>query len=147
MLVLSDQARQYGLDKSLMERLCSLYQQLSEAGAATEKHLLRLSTNYRCHPALRNFVRQLFYRNFDLKSPQHHKLPSAHPKYSKCLLFVCSGVEENIKDVSSNFNEKEAMALLQVLKHIAFFNWPGEWGKRDLHQCCIMSPSRSQVSI
>lgn len=144
-LVLGDKARQYGLDISLLERLLCLYQQHIDI---TTNHLLILSTNYRCHPAIRNFARNLFYCNFDLKSPQQYQLPHSHPRYPKCLLFVCSSIEQNnIVNFDSNINEKEATILLKVLKDIAFFNWPKEWGMRDLLKCCIMSPCRSQVSL
>ena len=144
MLVLGDKTRQYGLDKSLLERLSYLYQEHIDI---TTNHLLILSTNYRCNPAIRKFARDLFYCNFDLKSPQQYQLPQPHPRYPNCLLFVCSSIERNIVDIDSNINEKEATILLKVLKDIAFFNWPREWGMRDLLKCCIMSPCRSQVSL
>ena len=145
MLVLGDQARRYGLDKSLLERLSFLYQRHSLRAIATQSHLVTLSTNYRCHPAIRNFVKKLFYHDFDLRSPEDYKLPLAHPKYPKCFLFVCSSVNEDVTDVDSNINESEANALLRILKTIAFFNWPMEWGLRNLDNCCIMSPCRNQV--
>ena len=140
-----DQARQYGLATSLLERLSSLYGGIAVEDEVIHGCLVTLSTNFRCHPIIRTFARNLFYHEFDLKSPKNFSLPSPHPSYYNCLVFVCSDTRENVNEVNSNVNECEAQVLLKILKEVAFLNWPKEWGERDLSKCCIMSPCRSQV--
>lgn len=145
MLVFGDQARKHGLATSLLERLNCLYKETNSEGVVNQRYQVTLSTNYRCHPTIRTFARNLFYRDFDLKLPKGYPLPSPHPLYYNCLLFICSDVKENVTEVNSNINEKEADILLKALKQIAYLNWPKEWGERNLSKCCIMSPCRSQV--
>lgn len=145
MLVFGDQARQYGLATSLLERLSGLYGKINVDDAIIQRYLVTLSTNFRCNPTIRTFARNLFYHEFDLKSPRNFPLPTPHPSYYNCLVFVCSSVKENLNEVNSNIDECEAQILLRILKEVAFLNWPKEWGERDLSKCCIMSPCRSQV--
>lgn len=143
MLVLGDQPRQYGLTESLLERLSHLYAGFDDD--RVKQYLVTLSTNFRCHPTIRTFVKNIFYQDLDLRSPKNHSLPSPHPLYYNCVLFVCSDVKENVCEVDSNVNENEAKALLRILKEVAYSNWPKEWKERQLSRCCIMSPCRSQV--
>ena len=143
MLVLGDKARKNGLDKSLLERLLNHYKSVD--GNISNQNLATLSTNYRCHPAIVTFVRQLFYQHQDLRVPTDSDLvPTSHPSYPSCFVFVCSDCDETAMNVETNVYELEARILLKNIQEIFKF-WPSQWGYRDLSQCCIMSSSRSQV--
>ena len=145
MLVLGDKARKNGLDKSLLERLLNHYNSVDER--ITEQTFATLSTNYRCHPAIFTLVGNLFYQHQELRSPTDSDLiPSSHPNYPTCFVFVCSDYDEAAMNVETNVYELEGRILLKNVKEI-FKTWPDQWGHRDLSQCCIMSPSRSQVGF
>ena len=145
MLVLGDKARQHGLDKSLLERLLNHYSLIDDS--ITKQSIATLSTNYRCHPAIFTLVGNLFYHDQNLKTPTDADvIPSSHPCYPSCFVFVCSNFDETITNVETNVNEFEAKVLLKNVQEV-FKSWPRQWGYRDLSQCCIMSPSRSQVGL
>lgn len=130
---------------SLLERLLNHYHIV---GSASKNSVVTLSTNYRCHPAISAFVGKIFYQHLQLKSLTDDDLiPSAHPNYPSCFTFICSNVDETLMSVEANINELEAEILLKNLQAILLDNWPQRWGQRDLSKCCIMSPSRSQVSL
>ena len=62
------------------------------------------------------------------------------------MLFVCSSVDENVQLISDNKNEHEAEIVLeQVARFVR--NWPVEWDKKDLNKICIVTNTRSQVSV
>ena len=145
MLVLGDKARKNGLDKSLLERLLNHYNSVDDR--ITEQTFATLSTNYRCHPAIFTLVGNLFYQHQELRSPTDSDLiPSSHPNYPSCFVFVCSDYDETVMNVETNIYEQEGKILLKNVKEI-FKTWPCQWGYKDLSQCCIMSPSRSQVGF
>ena len=143
MLVLGSKARDNGLDKSLLERLLLHYRSME--GVASNHHVT-LVTNYRCHPDILELSGNLFYETL-LKLPQDKAPPKLHPDYSTSFLFVCSSYSEKVEETNRNTNEEEAIVILEKLKELSE-NWPyKEWGDRDLSKACIMSPSRSQVSV
>ena len=143
MLVLGSEARNNGLDKSLLERLLLHYQSMESMAS---NHHVTLVTNYRCHPDILELSGNLFYET-PLKPPQDKAPPKLHPGYSTSFLFVCSSYGEKVEETNRNTNEEEAVVILDKLKELSE-NWPcKEWGDKDLFNACIMSPSRSQVCI
>ena len=141
MLVLGSKARDNGLDKSLLERLLLHYGTMDHV---TVNHRVTLVTNYRCHPDILELSGNLFYET-PLKPPADKAPPLLHPDYSTAFVFVCSSVSEAVADTNRNTNKDEAIIILKKLKELND-HWPyNEWKDRDLHNACIMSPSRSQV--
>lgn len=141
MLVLGDKARKNGLATSLLERLHKLY---NDFGEVTKNYHATLVTNYRCHEKIFQLSGNLFYETL-LKLPANKKSPPTHPKFPFPLVFICSSVDEVVTKVDDNTNQSEITVILNTLQEIVR-PWPVEWGKQDLGQICIMSPSRSQVS-
>lgn len=145
MLVLGEEARRQGLDKSLLERLMIEYEQSQRSKDAH----IRLVTNYRCHEDIRKFSGRLFYPSVPLKAPhlRRYQTPLIEfGEYGKLssMHFVCSEIKE--VHTESNANEMEAKAVVDVLTDINR-NWPKQHFDKFLrYKVCIMSASRSQVS-
>lgn len=144
MLVFGKEAREGGLDKSLLERLVLEYKEMSPV---TQNYHITLITNYRCHDDIRGLSGSLFYHDIPLKRPVktsnqprvfklHESLSSIH--------FVCSSIMEDEMQNSAT-NEAEAMTVVEVLKEINR-EWP-RYGIRAgrFERVCVMSKSRSQV--
>ena len=102
-----------------------------------------LLTNYRCHKEIVHFSSNLFYEeSLQCQVPDR----VTHPAAPFPLLFVCSSVDENVQLINDNKNEHEARIVLeQVAKFVR--NWPVEWDEKDLNKMCIVTNTRSQVSV
>ena len=143
LLVLGEEAQDNGLNKSLLERLQNLYKKTPHMSSHCCASLL---TNYRCHKEIVQFSSSLFY-----EESLQCQVPDgvAHPAAPFPLLFVCSSVDESVQLISDDKNENEARIVLeQVSKFVR--DWPvyiPEWGKKDLNKICIVTNTRSQVSI
>ena len=102
-----------------------------------------LLTNYRCHKEIVHFSSNLFY-----EESLQCQVPDwvTHPAAPFPLLFVCSSVDENVQLINDNKNEHEARIVLeQVAKFVR--NWPVDWDEKDLNKMCIVTNTRSQVSV
>ena len=140
LLVLGEEARDNGLNKSLFERLQNLYKKTPHMSSHCCASLL---TNYRCHKEIVQFSSSLFYEQcLQCQVPDR----VAHPAAPFPMLFVCSSVDENVQLISDNKNEHEAgIVLEQVARFVR--NWPVEWDEKDLNKICIVTNTRSQVSV
>ena len=143
LLVLGENARGNGLDKSLFERLQNLYKKIPRMSSHCCASLL---ANYRCHKEIVHFSSNLFYEeSLQCQVPDR----VAHPAAPFPLLFLCSSVDESVELNSDDKNENEARIVLeQVAKFVR--DWPvyiPEWGKKDLNKICIVTNTRSQVSL
>ena len=152
MLVFGEEARKGGLDKSLLERLVLKYKELDGTFPVSQNYHVTLVTNYRCHDDIRNLSASLFYCDTPLKQPPK---PSDRPGAFKfhesqsSIHFVCSSIKDD-KLQNSELDEAEAMAVVKLLVEI-LQSWP-RYGRIkashfDPQRVCVMSKSRSQVSI
>ena len=137
LLVLGEEAREYGLATSLLERL---HKQYTELGEVAEKHIASLLTNYRSQSGILMLPSSLFYGS----SLQCRTRDKPHPLATYPLQFICTSLRV-VKSNSQSENLLEATTLLnQVQKFIE--RWPEkQWGAKDLSKVCIMSPSPDQV--
>ena len=143
LLVLGEEAQDNGLNKSLLERLQNLYKKTPHMSLHCCASLL---TNYRCHKEIVQFSSSLFYEE-SLQCQVSNRV--THPAAPFPMLFICSSVDESVQLISDDKNENEARIVLeQVSKFVR--DWPAyipEWGKKDLNKICIVTNTRSQVSI
>ena len=139
MLVLGDEAQKNDLAMSLLERLHKLYGKL---GKVARDHCATLVTNYRCHRDILKLAEKLFY---DLALECEVPDSVVHPDAPYPLLFYCSSIDDKVQSVDSTVNRQEAEITLKLVAEFAK-RWPNaSWGRLDLSQICIMSPTRSQV--
>ena len=146
MLVFGEEAKKGGLNKSLLERLVLMYKEM----AVTENYHITLVTNYRCHDDVRNLSARLFYRETPLKRPlKPNNQPGAfgfHGSQSS-IHFLCSSIDNERQ--TGVVNEAEATNVVNLLVEIRR-SWPRfgiKAGHFDPQRVCVMSKSRSQVSI
>jgi superfamily I DNA and/or RNA helicase len=144
MLVLGEEAKKGGLDKSLLERLLLKYSQLDKVDQiATCACRSTLVTNYRCHKSICRLSKELFYPTTPLKvfkDDKPHIIPLNDSQTS--LHFLCCDVGDSVE---SSVNKTEAVAVVTVLQKIVS-KWPHHGvGKIDTSRICVMSKSRSQV--
>lgn len=137
--MLGEEAREYGLKFSLLERLQDLYQQ---CGGNALEHMVSLNTNYRCHKEIVKIPSELFYESKIKIRPQS---ASAHPQAKYPLVFVCSALTMGV-DNKCEANV-EANVLLRQLENFVVLNWPDSWGEKDLSKICLVTASRTQVLI
>ncbi len=109
-----------------------------EANLPINTYSVTLLSNYRCHSGVLMLPSNLFYRS-TLKCcvPDSER----HPDAPFPLVFVCSSLEEDIRNVEG-VNEVEIAAVMDQVEHY-FSVWPKQWDKED--KVCIMSPSANQV--
>ena len=131
--MLGEDAREYGLKVSLLERLLSLYEKIGDKATI---FLANLHTNFRCHVDILSFASKLFYASNVKPSIECKKIKS-HKEFPFPLVFVCSSKEE-INNFESNVNEHEANLLMSKLKELA------KYAKEEI---CVISSSRGQVSM
>ena len=144
MLVLGEEARKGGLDKSLLERLLLEYNQLDRTEqCATYAYRSTLVTNYRCHKDICRLSKELFYPDTPLKVFKDDK-PQVIPlnDSQSSLYFLCCDVGDS---ADKSINKTEALAVVKVLQDI-ISKWPTHGlGKIEFSRICLMSKSRSQV--
>lgn len=127
--MLSEKAKQYGLGKSLLERLHENYIAI---GGAARDHSLTLLKSHRSHHTEILLPSRYFYG-----APLHCSALEAkfHPLAKYPLVFVCSGGEE-----TQCTEEQHAKLLLEeVTKYAKKENWPKEWGKATEKICIVVS--------
>ncbi len=139
--VLSQEAAQKGLEKSLMERLVSLYgQQITR----------RLDVQYRMHEKIMSFSSQEFYENSLIAAPavQHHRLEDLHgikaAEELPVILFIDTagaGFQEEFElDSGSRFNPKEAAVIEQRTAQLLGYGLGPE-------QIAIITPYAAQARL
>ena len=133
--VYSPLARDWGLQRSLPERLFDYYH-----GNQTnfDQNVMFLTRNYRCHPEILQFPSDNFYG----KGLYACSEEAAHPKFGPLLFFSTTGVEEAIEN--SYVNTAEASEVVKRVKEL-FDDWPVEWGERDLSKIGVISAHIAQV--
>ena len=142
MLVLGKIPRKYGLSVSLLERLHKCYQRL---GAIAMSYHASLVTNYRSRSEILSLTGELFY-DLQLRISNDQE-PPTHPEYPYPLVFICSSVEEATGEVADNKDLTEVKITVRTLARI-IESWPEKlWGRLIPSSLCIMSPSRTQVSV
>ena len=143
MLVLGKDPLKYGLGRSLLERLHSMY--AAQASNNAENHSATLLSNYRCHRSLLALPSYLFYHSALIANRVAEKQALLHPCTTYSLHFICSSLDDSVVEVEESTNAKEASLLLHAAaKYIA--EWPyHEWGEKDLKTVCIMASTANQV--
>ena len=138
LLVLGNEAQQYGLRVSLLERLHKQYKGIAHA----ETHCTTLLNNYRCHKVLLSLPSYLFYNSALVTKAD--TVAQLHPIDKTPLHFICSDLDDSItKDENTNKYKELRWLLDAAVKYIS--KWPDEWGPRDLSTICIMTATANQV--
>ena len=84
----------------------------------------------------------LFYNSTLLS---HVPADTAHPDAPYPLVFVCSSLDTDFKDIHNDVDKKEAEIVLKQVRKFTD-NWPEkQWGEKWLEDVCIVAPSPNQV--
>ena len=142
--MLGSDPQQYGLNRSLLERLYTLYDH--QQPSTIENHRVTLITNYRCHRSLLALPSYLFYNSALITNNMAEKQALLHPDTTFALQFICSSLDKDIFKVEKSTNENEADLLLDAAAEYVR-NWPSEWGKKDLSKVCLMATTANQVCM
>ena len=134
--VYSHFARDWGLQRSLPERLFDRYCQMK--AEVDQGNVMFLAKNYRCHPEILQFPSDNFYGEGLIPCSRE----AAHPKWGPLIFFAVSGLEE-ARD-NSYFNSAEASEIVKRVKELSD-DWPVEWGEKDLSKIGVISASYTQV--
>ena len=139
--VYSPFAREWGLQRSLPERLFDHYE---ATGDETFKNanVMFLTENYRSHQEILNFPSENFYGG-QLVARGHANQP-AHPRLGPLVFYTARGKEEKDHD-HSFMNLAEVDEVVKRVKELAG-DWPTkEWGEMDLSQIAVLAAYRYQV--
>ncbi|XP_068761026.1 3'-5' exoribonuclease HELZ2-like [Montipora capricornis] len=134
--VYSHFARDWGLQRSLPERLFDRYCQMK--AEVDQGNVMFLAKNYRCHPEILQFPSDNFYGEGLIP----HSREAAHPTLGPLMFFAVSGLEEAMDN--SYANSAEASEIVKRVKELSD-DWPVEWGERDLSKIGVISASYAQV--
>ena len=139
-------AREHGLNLSLLERLYELY--IYQSRGYAQDYIVQLNVNYRCHQEIMKIPNILFYdkriyHNTASVQGQHpdHLNAQAHPDASYPLIFLCTGMR------SESCADTEANELLKYLHNVVITKWPDHWGVKNLKEVSIIAASRTQVCL
>ena len=135
--VYSHFAREWGLQRSLPERLFDYYH---ETKTDVDRNVMFLTKNYRCHPDILEFPSDNFYGKGLIACCDE----AAHPRLGPLLFFSASGVEEALKN--SYRNVTEADEVVRRVKELSD-EWPEEWGAKDLPKIGVISAYMAQVKL
>ena len=139
--VYSPFAREWGLQRSLPERLFDHYE---ATGDETFKNanVMFLTENYRSHQEILNFPSENFYGGQLVA--RGHADQAAHPRLGPLVFYTARGKEE--KDQENSFiNLAEVNEVVRRVKELAE-DWPTkEWGEMDLSQIAVLAAYRYQV--
>lgn len=135
-VVLSEKAEQYGLGKSLLERLHENYVAI---GGAASHHSHTLLKSHRSHHTEILLPSRYFYNALlECSTPE----TIFHPLAKYPLVFICSGSEE-----TQCTEEQHARVVLEeVTKYANRENWPKEWGKATEKICIVVSGNEEVYS-
>lgn len=145
MLVFGQEARDGGLDKSLLERLILEYKTIQFDGSSTSRRFhISLVTNYRCHQDILDLCVKLFYPDTHLRLPVETTMKPQVFEFRKSqssIHFICSSLLKNKPE-----HKEEAKTIVDMLVEINK-EWPrfGVSSRFDPRKVCIMSKTRSQV--
>ena len=132
--VYSHYARNWGLQRSLPERLFDHYYETQQSDCSVRY----LTENYRCHPDILQFPSDNFYGEKLIARSEH----ASHPRFQPLLFFSVCGAEEAVDN--SYVNTAEIEEIVKRVKEIAD-DWPVEWKEKDLSQIGVISAYISQV--
>ena len=132
--VYSHYARDWGLQRSLPERLFDHYYEKMHS----DDSLMFLTENYRSHPDILQFPSDNFYgAELIARSEQ-----ASHPRFGPLLFFSVHGVEEAREN--SYINSAEIDEIVKRVKLLAD-DWPVEWKEKNLSQIGVISAYTTQV--
>ena len=132
--VYSSYARDWGLQRSLPERLFDYYYETMRS----DDSVMFLTENYRSHPDILQFSSDNFYGEELIARSEH----ASHPRFGPLLFFSVHGVEEAREN--SFINEAEVEEIVKRVELLAN-DWPVEWKERDLSQIGVISAYMTQV--
>ena len=138
---MGEEAREYGLKTSLLERLHALY---TKEEKNTSHLCATLLTNYRCHRALLALPSYLFYDSTLITNRNSKKQPKLHPLTFCPLHFICSSLDDTVVEVKESTNDREAILILDKAVEVVD-NWSQEWDDIRQRPVCIMSTTSNQV--
>jgi hypothetical protein len=142
--VLGVNAREYGLSKSLLERLHSLYSQ-GNLKAISKHYEAILLNSYRCLPEIVQLPGTLFYQRLNIQAKNDIR---PHPCWEFPLQFVCTSVDEApLCKWTSEWDLKKTadteVKALQGIVQKCIDTWPvDKWGKKNLSSLCVVTPTR-----
>ena len=132
--VYSSYARDWGLQRSLPERLFDYYYEKMRS----DDSVMFLTENYRSHPDILQFPSDNFYGEELIARSEH----ASHPRFGPLSFFSVHGVEETREN--SFINKAEVEEIVKRVELLAN-DWPVEWKERDLSQIGVISAYMTQV--
>lgn len=138
--VFSPQAKKWGFQVSLQERLFYDYQR-REDGSKLDPHLILLTENYRSNERVLQFSSDMFYGG-ELTSGSDQPL---HPQFGPLVFYSALGKEEIEESHASYRNLAEVNEVVKRVKELCDC-WPKEWGTKNLKQIAVVSSYSYQVS-
>ena len=132
--VYSHYAREWGLQRSLPERLFDYYCEKMPS----DDSVMFLTENYRSHPDILQFPSDNFYGEGLIARSEH----ASHPRFGPLLFFAVNGVEEARENSYINTTEVD-----EIVKRVELLadDWPAEWEEKDLSQIGVISAHMTQV--
>ncbi|XP_019858896.1 PREDICTED: probable RNA helicase SDE3 [Amphimedon queenslandica] len=137
-LVLGEEAKKFGLNISLLERLLKRYEDI---GSVATRYVTKLSVNYRSHNSLIDLP-NLFYENLEINPDKSLQKCSSPTGYS--FVSADSRLIEQFDDPDQQWVEacivlEEVRSYLERMKHInPNFN--------PRHGVCIITSTRKQLN-
>ena len=132
--VYSRYARDWGLQRSLPERLFDHYCEKMPSG----DNVMFLTENYRCHPDILQFPSDNFYGEELIARGEQ----ALHPRFGPLLFFSVHGFEEAREN--SYINTAEVDEIVKRVELLAD-DWPVEWKRKDLSKIGVISAYMTQV--
>lgn len=139
--VFSPEAKNWGFQTSLQERLFYEYKQL-QAEETFDSNLIFLTENYRSNEQLLQLASDMFYGG-KLSAGSNQPL---HPSFGPFMFFCALGKEEMEANHFSFRNLAEVSEIVRRVRELAD-SWPEEWGAKDLKQVAVVSSYHYQVLI
>jgi hypothetical protein len=138
--VYSEFARQWGLQKSLPERLFDHYQ--SEDPNFKNKEVLFLPENYRTNEEILKFASENCYEGEIVA--KGHNPPHPDPELPPLIFYSSNGKDEKQHD-NSYLNSSE---VYEIAKRVTALveKWPTCWGTKNLQDIAVVAPYAYQVS-
>lgn len=138
----SPQAKKWGFQKSLQERLFYDYNGRQKE-TTMDPNLIYLTDNYRSNEQVLQFPSDMFYGG-KLSSGSVQRL---HPWLGPLVFYSALGKEEMEENHSSYRNLAEVNEVVKRVKELVDC-WPeAEWGPTDPKQVAVVSSERYQVGI
>lgn len=137
--VLSPQAKKWGFQMSLQERLFYDYDRRKKE-AKQDPNVIYLTTNYRSNEQILQFSSDMFYGQLSCGSNQ-----PLHPWLGPLVFYSAFGEEEMAENHSSHRNLAEVNEVVKRVKELMDC-WPQQWGSiPDPKQVAVVSSERYQV--